>query len=132
MRSGIQSGFTLIELVITMVISTIVVGFVSVFISGPIVGFTDQARRVKLVDAAQASLGRMTRDVRRALPNSIRIANSVSGPALELLSNRRWYPVSAPAAGQREPNSGFLQPGYCVRDHWSIYSNHETLYVHKP
>ena len=65
MNNGDNSqGFTLIELVITMVISTIVVGFVSVFISGPVRGFTDQARRVKLVDAAQASLGRM--DARRA------------------------------------------------------------------
>ena len=31
---------------ITLVISTIVVSFVSLFISGPVRGFTDQARRV--------------------------------------------------------------------------------------
>ncbi len=37
-----QRGFTLIELVVTLVISTIVVAFVSLFISGPVQGFTDQ------------------------------------------------------------------------------------------
>ena len=85
MRMRAQSGFTLIELVITIVISTIVVSFVSVFISGPVMGFTDQARRARLVDAADAALRRVGRDVRRALPNSVRITSAGSVVALELL-----------------------------------------------
>lgn len=79
-------GFTLIELVITLVISTIVVSFVSLFISGPVRGFTDQARRARLVDAADAALRRIGRDVRRALPNSVRTASAGGVVALELLS----------------------------------------------
>ena len=51
-----QSGFTLIELVVTLVISAIVVSFVSVFISGPVRGFMDQARRARLVDATDSAL----------------------------------------------------------------------------
>ena len=82
-----QFGFTLIELVITMVISSIVIGFVSVFISGPVTGFTDQARRVKLLDAAESSLSRMSRDIRRALPNSVRITTAGANQVLELLSS---------------------------------------------
>ena len=82
-----QFGFTLVELVITMVISSIVVGFVSVFISGPVRGFTDQARRVKLLDAAESSLSRMSRDVRRALPNSVRVTAVGATQVLELLSS---------------------------------------------
>ncbi len=81
-----QHGFTLIELVITLVVSTIVIGFVAVFISGPVQGFTDQSRRVRLVDAADASLKRIARDIRRSLPNSVRITTSGSVTALELLS----------------------------------------------
>ena len=71
-----QHGFTLIELVVTLVISTIVIAFVSLFISGPVQGFTDQSRRVRLVDAADAALEKIGRDVRRSLPNSVRTTSS--------------------------------------------------------
>lgn len=81
-----QRGFTLIELVVTLVISTIVVGFVSMFISGPVQGFADQARRARLVDAADAALNRIGRDIRRSLPNSVRTTTVGSVTALEVLS----------------------------------------------
>ena len=80
-----QTGFTLIELVVTLAISAIVVSFVSLFISGPVTGFMDQARRVRLVDAADSALQRIGRDVRRALPNSIRTTSAGGVVALELL-----------------------------------------------
>jgi len=80
------AGFTLIELVITMTITVIVAGFAASFISSPILGFTDQARRAELVDSAESSLRRMGRDIRRALPNSIRTTTSGSIAALEILS----------------------------------------------
>jgi len=81
-----QRGFTLIEIVITLVISAVVVSFVSMFISGPVRGFTDQARRARLVDAADSALQRIGRDVRRALPNSVRITTNAGVVALEVLS----------------------------------------------
>jgi MSHA biogenesis protein MshO len=81
-----QSGFTLIELVVTMTISVIVVAFAALFMSGPVLGFTDQARRVRLVDAADSALQRMSRDIRRALPNSVRVDNAGSIAVVELLS----------------------------------------------
>lgn len=81
-----QHGFTLIELVVTLVISTIVVAFVSMFISGPVRGFADQARRVRLVDAADAALDRISRDIRRSLPNSVRVTTSGGVTALEVMS----------------------------------------------
>jgi MSHA biogenesis protein MshO len=82
-----NAGFSLIELVVTLVISTIVVSFVSMFISGPVQGFMDQSRRAALVDAADAAVQRLNRDVRRALPNSVRTTtNALLGiVALELL-----------------------------------------------
>jgi MSHA biogenesis protein MshO len=81
-----QSGFTLIELVVTLVISAIVVSFVSLFISGSVKGFTDQTRRARLVDSADSALQRIARDVRRALPNSIRTTTAGGVAALEMLS----------------------------------------------
>lgn len=86
MRGRRQAGFTLIELVTTLVISAIVVSFASIFVSAPLRGFTDQARRVRLVDAADSALQRIGRDVHRALPNSVRTTTGAGVVALELLS----------------------------------------------
>jgi MSHA biogenesis protein MshO len=81
-----HTGFTLIELVITLAIAAVVVSFMSLFISGSVKGFTDQTRRTRLVDSADAALQRMSRDVRRALPNSLRTTVSGAVVALEVLS----------------------------------------------
>lgn len=86
MKSNRTPGFTLIELVITIALSTIVVGFMAIFIAGPVDSYTDQARRAELVDLAENSLRRIARDIRRALPNSVRLNAAGSVVALELLN----------------------------------------------
>lgn len=83
---SVQKGFTLVELVITITLTTIVVAFMAMFISGPVRAYNDQGRRAELVDLAENSLRRVTRDIHRALPNSIRLNVSGSTAALELLS----------------------------------------------
>ncbi len=80
------AGFTLIELVITMTIMGIVISFAALFFSGPVRGFTDQARRAELVDSAESALRRMGRDIRRALPNSVRVRTNGSIAAIEFLN----------------------------------------------
>jgi MSHA biogenesis protein MshO len=82
-----QRGFTLIELVVTIALSAIVVSFMAVFIAGPVAGFADQTRRVELVDLAENSLRRIARDIRKALPNSVRVTSNGSVVALELLNS---------------------------------------------
>lgn len=96
-------GFTLVELVVTMSVSLIVVAFASMFVSVPVQGFMDQSRRVRLVDAAETAVQRMKRDVRRALPNSVRVTTNGSIAALELLgtldgARYRERPPGGPAA----------------------------------
>lgn len=86
MQASRQRAFTLIELVVTIALSTIVVGFMAIFIAGPVDSYTDQARRAELVDLAENSLRRIARDIRRALPNSVRVNASGSVVALELLN----------------------------------------------
>lgn len=75
------SGFSLVELVVVIAITGVIASVIGIFISGPIQGFFDQARRARLVDAAQLAMIRMGRDLRAALPNSVRS----SGAAVELL-----------------------------------------------
>jgi MSHA biogenesis protein MshO len=77
-------GFTLTEAIMVIVITGILASMVAVFIRKPVQGFFDMARRAALVDAADTVLRRMSRDVREALPNSVR----VSGTALEFLHVR--------------------------------------------
>jgi MSHA biogenesis protein MshO len=79
-------GMTLIELVITIAVASIVVAFMSMFIVTPMDAYTAQTRRAALVDAADSALRFMARDVRTALPNSVRVAGSGALDALELLA----------------------------------------------
>ncbi|MEW6352726.1 MAG: prepilin-type N-terminal cleavage/methylation domain-containing protein [Pseudomonadota bacterium] len=73
------AGFTLIEMIITIVITGILAGIIAVFIVRPMQGYVDLGRRAALVDAAESALRRMARDIRIALPNSVRVTNNPSG-----------------------------------------------------
>jgi len=72
----LQHGFTLIELIMVIVILGIVGAMVAVFMRKPIDAYFDTARRAALSDAADTVVRRMSRDVRKALPNSLRQANN--------------------------------------------------------
>jgi MSHA biogenesis protein MshO len=80
-----EHGMTLIELVVTISVSTVVVAFMALFIVTPMQAYSAQARRADLVDAADGALRMMGRDLRAALPNSVRVASAGSSTALELL-----------------------------------------------
>ncbi|MBR7635041.1 prepilin-type N-terminal cleavage/methylation domain-containing protein [Janthinobacterium lividum] len=76
-------GFTLVEMVIVIVITGIIGTMVAVFIRVPVQGYMDVAARAALADTADTAARRLTRDVRLALPNSVRVSNN--GLFLELL-----------------------------------------------
>lgn len=75
-RRPASTGFTLIEAVIAIVITGVLAGMVAVFITKPVEGYVDAVRRAELTDAADVALRRMTRDIRLALPNSLRVTNA--------------------------------------------------------
>lgn len=77
MRSKVknQSGFTLVEMVIVIVITGIIGGIVAMFIKAPVQGYVDSARRAELADIADTALRRMARDIRSSVPNSVRFPN---------------------------------------------------------
>ena len=80
-----ERGFTLTEAIIVIVIMGILFAVVAVFIQSPVKGFFDTARRAQLVDIADTALQRISRDVRLALPNSVRLATSGGKNYLEFL-----------------------------------------------
>lgn len=78
-----QGGFSLLELILVIVIGGIVASMTASILTLPIHAYVDSARRATLTASAESVLNRMQRDIRRALPNSIRI--SADGKTLELL-----------------------------------------------
>jgi MSHA biogenesis protein MshO len=68
-----QRGFTMIELIMVIVIMGVIGGMVAVFMKSPIDAYFDSARRAALTDVADTTVRRMARDIRKALPNSIRV-----------------------------------------------------------
>lgn len=69
-------GFTLVELITVMLITGIISMMVVNMITTPMEAFSDMKRRAELVDIAEITLHKMAREIRRALPNSIKIATS--------------------------------------------------------
>jgi MSHA biogenesis protein MshO len=78
-------GVTLVELIAVITITAIVASVVAVFVLRPVQGYVDLSRRATLVDTAESALRRMARDIRIALPNSLRVATPAAGFVIELL-----------------------------------------------
>ena len=87
-----QRGFTLVEAIIVMVMTGILAGVMVLFIRQPVQNYVDAAARAELSDAADLALRRMARELRAALPNSIRTT----------FNNGVWYVqfIPAKAGGQ--------------------------------
>jgi MSHA biogenesis protein MshO len=76
-----QRGFTLIELIIVMIVTSIVVVMISAIISRPLTGYFDTQRRADLADRGQAAINRMAFELENSVPNSVRI----SGTTIEFM-----------------------------------------------
>jgi len=83
-----QSGFTLVEMIVVIVITGIIGGIVAVFLKFPVQGYVDSSRRAELTDIADTAMRRMARDVRTAVPNSIRISGCNGTPCVEFLPTK--------------------------------------------
>lgn len=100
-------GFTLVELVVVIAITAIVAGMAAVFVLRPVQGYVDLSRRAALVDSAESALRRMARDIRIALPNSVRVTNLAAGFAVELLPTLDGARYATAEASACENLTGF-------------------------
>ncbi|WP_162250879.1 type II secretion system protein [Pelomonas sp. Root1217] len=104
-----QRGFTLIEAVMTIVLTGIVITIVSVFIVPATDAYFASNDRAQLGEQADTALRRISRDLSGALPNSVR----VKGNSLELI------PVSG-AARYATAGAAALQFGVAPISNFSI------------
>ena len=68
-----QRGFTLMEAIVVIVITGIVATSLTVFIQVPVRVYLSVAARADTADLADNTMRRLTRDLRLALPNSVRV-----------------------------------------------------------
>jgi MSHA biogenesis protein MshO len=130
-------GFTMIEMIVVIVITGIIAGAVAVFIRLPVQGYVDAARRAEMTDIADSALRRMERDLRLALPNSIRI--TPDGKTLEFLLTRTGgrYRVTNNGAGTgdfldfSQPDISFDQFGqFATGVGQAIVANSDRLVIY--
>ncbi len=76
-----NSGFTLVEMIMVIVITGIIGSMVAVFLKAPIQQYMDVSRRADMTDIADTALRRIGRDLRLALPNSVRVTGTCTGGA---------------------------------------------------
>lgn len=95
-----QRGFTLVEMIIVIVITGIIGGIVAMFLRAPVQGYIDSERRAGMTDIADTALRRMSRDIRLALPNSVRVTTAGGAQYLEYLETiggGRYNSATTPA-----------------------------------
>lgn len=85
-----QRGVTLVELVLVIMIGAIMAATVSLFIRPAIDAYTGTRLRADMSDQADTALRRMLRDVRRAVPNSIRVPSAQCFELVPVVSGGRY------------------------------------------
>lgn len=98
-----QKGFTLIEIIISIIIVGIVSATVSQIIGRYLENYDAVSRRTLMQTAAQLAVERISREVRHALPNSICIDN---GGACVPTPQNKMYFVSIKDAGYYQDTTG--------------------------
>lgn len=106
-----QRGFTLIEAVVVIVITGIISVVVAIFIRAPVQGYFDLARRAELSDNADLAARRIARDLRLALPNSVRVTGTPDN-IIEFLPTRDGgrYRSDLSSLGAGDPLDFFVTP----------------------
>jgi MSHA biogenesis protein MshO len=80
-----SKGFTLIEMVVVITIVGILAAAAALFIRNPTQAFIDSENRANLTDRADTALRRMARDIRNALPNSVRTTTNGNDSFIEFV-----------------------------------------------
>jgi MSHA biogenesis protein MshO len=107
LRRG-SSGFTLIEMIISIVIIGILALVAAPMLRLPLSAWLDTTRRGQLTQSLDTVQSKLADDLRRALPNSVRVRQVGTRQFLEYLEVRGWGRHRAGASG-----AGQVCPAVC-------------------
>jgi MSHA biogenesis protein MshO len=82
-----HGGFTLIELVVVITLSAVVVSFMVMFTVMPLNAYRDQGLRAELIESGDSLVRMLRADVRKAVPTTLRSAQSGSVTSLSMLNS---------------------------------------------
>lgn len=111
------AGFSLLEMIIAITLLAILAGASALFLKGPIAGYFDLERRSDLAESGQLAMLKITREVARAVPNSVRVSVPPGGGFyIELLpvSAEGRYRSAAPGSALNDGTNQFDVPGFSV------------------
>lgn len=102
-RRKSRNGFTLVELVVVIAVIAILGAMSTQFLFSPVLGYTNTEAYTSMADTADTALRRMGRDVRNALPNSVRV--DASSRFLEFIpvASAGRYRVASNETGGGDP-----------------------------
>ncbi len=103
-RAARQTGFTLIELIIVIVVMSILAFGTVQFILNSTEAYSDSARRTRVGSVARVAIEQLSREIRSALPNSVRAGASAGDACIEFVpvlagSNYLSIPTMAASTG---------------------------------
>ena len=104
-----QAAFSMIELIVVILLLGAFAGGAGLLIVAPIEAYDDQVRRQRLVDQGEMALRQIARDVRRALPNSIRTTPVGAGWAVEMVNTIDGARYRDEVGGEFTATTDFLQ-----------------------
>lgn len=106
--SSAQAGFSLVELITVIVVLALVATIGTGFIVSATESYQQTQTRAALVNTARQALERMTRQLRGAMPYSVRITNSGNCVEFMPVAGGGYYRESVPDAANGAPEHSFI------------------------
>jgi MSHA biogenesis protein MshO len=120
-----QRGFNLIELVVIIVVIGALMAGTAAYITNSVTAYNAVARRDQLTSLGRVTIERIVRDLRTALPNSVRVSNNCI-EFLPILSGSTYLSLPVDSAGTSFTAADFTLPAYSGAAYVVVYPYNQT------